>query len=99
MKVVNCTTQYEWDFVNEKLTIKGLNLPINYWDEYKDLTCKNLDRDTYGDLSCYKGSENTIYSFNEWCILNNYLEGIILEEIIDEDLSYLIRLFKKLKIK
>ena len=95
MKAVRCETQENWDFVNKKLRKEDLHLPSNYWDTYKELTCKNLTRKTYGSVKCY--GESTLYSFNDWCKENNYLE--IIEEIIVEDLSYLKLLFKKLNIK
>lgn len=106
MRAVKCETQEEWDFVNEKLKSKDLDLPSSYWgggwrEVWQEgrrgpLIYKNLDSKTYGCLLDY----NFVFTFENWCKQegHEYLEDLNDDKETNEDLNYLEVLFKKLNI-
>lgn len=67
--VVHCTTQEEWDFVTANIAPE-FKLH-NTWPTYQENTCKDLERKQYCNLKFFKSHNATIYSFDEWCRLNN----------------------------
>jgi len=92
--VVHCKTEQEWDIATEKLGYKWSD--ATNWDFYKEDSCINLNEVYYGNTKFYINDNYTILSFDEW--LTSLKEHVIIEET-DDDLYYLIELFKKLNIR
>lgn len=92
--VVHCKTRDEWDIVSRVLGYKWQN-PDSF-DSHREFSCIDIYDKGYAYVDFFQEEEYTILSFNEWL---KTLDEPIKNEEIDEDLSYLIDLFKKLNIK
>lgn len=68
MKAVECKTQEEWDFVSQFLKYKWLT---GHWNEFKNRSAINLIEKKYGTVEQFKKKNYTVYTFDEWKIINN----------------------------
>jgi hypothetical protein len=72
-EVVHCKTQEEWDFVF-KMNPGKLNYGKNIYEkDYKNGDgCISLKELCHSPLNFYLEENAKIYSFEEWCAMNNY---------------------------
>lgn len=84
INLVSCKTYEEYKFLFEKQPTNQKKFQLDYWhDNYKEKTIvelfENNDLTFYGEKREDFDSSACLYSFEEWCELNNYKTKLIQE--------------------
>lgn len=72
IECVHVTTQEEWNFICTFYEERwDTPTDFNYYKNYKDQSCIDLSNGNYATVKLHKENHFKIYSFEEWCKINN----------------------------